>query len=77
MRRIRETYEVISIKGIRTWRENGRRRQETKTFEQTVNPFNKNAEGKVKSREEIYRELEAERRLWLDEVTTKRVLWNH
>ena len=36
-------------------------------FFQTINPFNKNAEGFVKSRDEIYKELGAEIEKWKKE----------
>jgi hypothetical protein len=59
--------KVTTGKVTRVWRENGRRRQETKEFWQTVNPFNKNAEGLPKTRLEIMGELHAERAVWLHE----------
>ena len=58
-------FEVVSIKATRRWIENGRKRQETKTFMQTVNPYNLNAAGLVKTRGEIEGELLAERKEWL------------
>lgn len=42
----------------------GRRLSRSKTFMQTLNPFNKNKEGQVKSRREIYDELHAELTAW-------------
>lgn len=59
-------FEQVTLKGIRRWTENGRKRQETQTFMQTVNPFNKNAAGEVKSRAEILAELITERKAWLE-----------
>ena len=38
-----------------------------KKFYQTLNPFNRNAYGVVKSRQEIMSEISAERDLWLIE----------
>jgi hypothetical protein len=58
-------FEEVKIKGVRRWKENGKARQETRTFMQTINPFNKNAAGLVKSRCEILQELYAERAQWL------------
>lgn len=62
---MRIRFEEVSIKGKRRWKENGKWRQETKEFMQTINPFNKNAAGVVKSRAGILEELLAERRAWL------------
>lgn len=59
------TFDQIELKAKRVWIENGKRRQETKTFMQTVNPFNKNADGTRKTREQILIELHAERLAWL------------
>jgi len=58
-------FEQVKITAVRQWRENGKRRQETKTFMQTLNPFNKNADGSVKSRGQIITELLLERKAWL------------
>ncbi len=58
-------FEQVTLKGTRRWTENGRKRQETQTFMQTINPFNKNAAGEVKGYAEILAELMAERTEWL------------
>lgn len=58
-------FQQVMIKATKRWKENGRMRQETRTFMQTINPFNKNAAGQVKSRQEIEQELLAERKEWL------------
>lgn len=39
-------------------------------FWQTLSPFNKNASGALKTREEIYDELMRERRTWLKQPET-------
>lgn len=59
------TFNEISVKATRRWTEDGKKRQETRKFFQTVNPFNKNAEGMIKSSEEIIAEICAERDAWL------------
>lgn len=64
---MRIEFEEVKLKATRHWTENGKRRQETKTFSQTINPFNKNADGQVKSRFEIMQELEEQRYQWLRE----------
>lgn len=61
------TYEVIKIKAqkhikcaiCRTWI------TRSTTFMQTLNPFNKKADGNVKSREEIMAELNVRRNQWI------------
>ena len=40
------------------------------TFEQTLNPFNKNPDGSAKSARDIYRELETEAQAWSAEPPT-------
>lgn len=70
---MRITFDEISMKAKRVWTENGKNRQETRTFMQTVNPFNKNADGSVKTREEIYAELNAQRKAWLAAPQSQRV----
>jgi hypothetical protein len=43
-----------------------------RTFYQTINPFNKNAEGYPKSRSEIWTELKAESESWQpDDICSK------
>ena len=55
----------IKVKAVRRWKEDGKTRQETRTFMQTRNPFNKGADGLPKSSEQIMAELIAEREAWL------------
>jgi len=61
-------FQEIKIRGVRRWTENGKRKQETKVFMQTVNPFNKDAYGVPKTPEQIVAELRQERDAWLSEV---------
>jgi hypothetical protein len=69
---MRVVFNEVKVKGTRRWTDaNGKRRQETKAFMQTVNPFNKNADGSVKTYEQIKRELTAERDFWLLETSAK------
>jgi hypothetical protein len=42
----------------------GKRFTRSRTFTQTINPFNRNADGQVKTRSEIYTELRAEAEAW-------------
>ena len=45
----------------------GKRRVRRKEFWNTLNPFNKNAEGKPKTREEILVKLREEAEIWMKE----------
>ena len=59
-------FEEVKLKATRKWVDaHGHRCQRTKTFMQTINPFNKNAAGFIKSYEEIMAELLRERDQWL------------
>lgn len=59
-------FEQVKVKAIRRWTDDGgKRHQETKIFMQTINPFNKNAAGQIKTRQEIEEQLLAEREAWL------------
>ena len=42
----------------------GKRAERRETFGQTLNPFNRNADGSVKTRHEIWNEICAEARKW-------------
>lgn len=65
---MRIRFAEIKVKGTRRWiDEEGKKRQQTRTFMQTANPFNKNAKGLVKSRDEILVEIRAECEAWLNE----------
>lgn len=57
-------FEEVKVKGTRVWKENGKRRQETRVFMQTINPFNKNENGCLKTYNEILKEIRAERDAW-------------
>ena len=67
---MRIRFEEVKLKATRRWTENGKKRQETKVFMQTINPFNKSG-GRVKSYDEILVELKAERDAWLRERQSK------
>jgi len=63
----RSTFNEVALKATYRWEdpETGRARQESKKFFQTVNPFNKNAQGQQKTIKEITAELVKEREAWL------------
>jgi hypothetical protein len=64
---MRVTFNEVSLKGVKRWVDpvTGKNRQETRKFWQTVNPFNKNDKGEVKSSGEIMAELKRECDEWL------------
>lgn len=68
---MRITFEEISCKATKVWIENGRRRQRTKKFWQTLSPFNRNADGTLKTDVQIRAELVAERDAWLKQDHNK------
>lgn len=58
-------FETVKIGGRKTGKcFCGKRITRSKTFEQTINPFNKNKNGEAKTRSEIVGELLAERKSW-------------
>lgn len=59
------TFDKISVKGRRVWKENGKRRTETVEFYQTENPFNKKADGTMKTRATIWLEIEKQLEAWI------------
>lgn len=67
--RTRINFDEVSVKAVKRWTDaDGKKRQETKKFLQTLNPFNRGADGLPKSREQIMREITAEKNDWLAEV---------
>lgn len=64
-------FEKVSVKGVKQWTDaEGKRRQKTMHFMQTINPYNKNADGSVKTYYQIKEELKKERAAWLEEPST-------
>lgn len=64
---MRYVFNEVSVKAVKRWKDpvSGKPRQETRKFFQTINPFNKNAKGVPKSRDEIMAEIKKERDDWL------------
>ena len=64
---MRVVFDEIKLKATRRWidPETGKKRQQTRTFMQTVNPFNRLPDGTIKDRATILAELHAERTDWL------------
>lgn len=66
---MRVTFEEVSATATRRWKDpgTGKSKQETKRFFQTVNPFNKDPDGSLKTRSQIQAEVNAEAAAWLKE----------
>lgn len=63
---MRINFQEISTKATKRYTdENGKRKQQTKKFYQTLSPFNKNPDGSVKTSDQIWKEIIAERDAWL------------
>lgn len=60
-------YEEVFIKATKRWVEDGKKRQETRKFFQTINPFNKDEGGNIKGRQQIMGEISKEADDWLRE----------
>lgn len=62
----RYIFTEIAVKGVRKWTDaDGKKRQETRKFSQTLNPFNKRADGEPKTEFDIRCEINAECDAWL------------
>lgn len=65
---MRITFPEIAVKATRRWVDaDGKKRQQTRKFWQTQNPFNKHANGVPKTYEEILAAVKSERDAWLNE----------
>ena len=64
---IRRTFEEVKYTPTKTGNCSvcGKPCTRTKKFFQTLNPFNKTADGFIKSREDIYKELSVQVKEWL------------
>lgn len=66
------TFQEVKIKGTKKWTDaTGKKRQKTKTFSQTINPYNKNKDGTQKTRLDILEELYRERDTWIADPKAK------
>lgn len=63
---MRETFDEVSIRVQRSFRctDCGKRRTRSRKLWQTVNPFNRTADGTVKTRGQIHKELCTEAEAW-------------
>jgi hypothetical protein len=60
-------FQEISVSATFHWKENGKSRQVTKKFFQTISPFNTTCQGSPKTKEQILKEINRERDYWLIE----------
>jgi len=61
----RYTFEEVKFSAAKSVKcKCGKRVSRSKTFTQTINPFNKRADGQVKSRSDIFPELKADAEKW-------------
>lgn len=67
---MRITFEVVKARGQRTIIVDGKKKRQQKTFEQTVNPFNKNPDGTIKTYEQVLESVNAVRDAWVEEART-------
>ncbi|QGZ42683.1 hypothetical protein IP92_04904 [Pseudoduganella flava] len=64
----RYAFDYVGVKGVKKYRDAaGKTRQETRHFRQTLNPFNTNADGSLKTRQQILAEETIKRDAWLAE----------
>lgn len=64
------TFNEVAIHGMKSVKcagRCGRGLKRSRKFYQTLSPFNKKQSGELKSRDEIYAELIAERKAWMAE----------
>jgi hypothetical protein len=59
-------FREVALRATFHWKENGKWKQKTEKFMQTLNPFNRNKDGQPKSYEEIVAELRVYRDKWLE-----------
>ncbi|QDJ96512.1 hypothetical protein Xoosp13_326 [Xanthomonas phage Xoo-sp13] len=66
MRTITHKFDTVAVKATKRWVDKeGKKRQVTKTFFQTLNPFNRKSDGTIKDRSDIMAEITAERDAWM------------
>lgn len=64
---MRYSFQEIALKRTKRWRDaDGKKRQKTKTFSQTLNPFNRNKDGTLKTVPQIMKELDDESKVWMN-----------
>ena len=62
-------FREVSVKAVYKWVDaTGKRRQKTKKFSQTLNPFNRNMDGSLKSPSDILKAVNEEKAAWLESM---------
>lgn len=61
------TFDTVKLTGVRYVIVNGKRKRQQKVFYQTVNPYNRNHDGSVKSRAEVVMSVREEVLNWQKE----------
>lgn len=65
---MKQTFQEVKVKAVKRWVDvNGKKRQQTKTFMQTINPFNRDDEGRIKTYSQISKELSTMADAWMKE----------
>jgi len=69
MQRTKITFEVVKLSTYKTGycKKCGKYITRSKTFDQTINPFNKLPDGTLKNRDDIFQELLEESKQWKSE----------
>ena len=63
------TFDEVAIHGQKSGKcPCGKRRVRKASFSQTINPFNKNPDGTIKTQAQIYPEIKAERDEWMKQA---------
>lgn len=63
----RYTFDEVSVKRTKRYTdEDGKKRQKTRKFSQTLNPFNKNKDGSIKTYDQIMKEITKEADAWME-----------
>lgn len=64
---IRRTFHEVAIRATKRFTDaaTGKRRTRTRKFFQTLNPYNKLPDGRVKGADDIRTEIKAERDAWM------------
>lgn len=75
---MRTYFEEVTRYGRATWKVDGKRRTKRHKVTHTINPWNRNDDGTVRSREEVTARVEAELQAWIaaaPEGETRRAGW--
>lgn len=65
-------FEEVKSWGQRTIVVDGKKKRQSKTFMQTINPFNKNLDGTVKTYGEVLKSVENERDKWVSDNSSNK-----